>query len=64
MLDVRNTNSLVDFTSNCEELSFSSSDVSYMVNHFGDWPVVWVDVQYWGSNIISYTSIWDNNQGV
>jgi len=64
MLDVRNTNSLVDSTSNYKELGFSGSNVNHMVNHFGDWPIVWVDVQYWGSNVISYTSIQNNNQGV
>ena len=64
MLDIRNINGLVDSTPNCEELSFSGSDINHIVDRFGDWPVVWVDVQYWSSNIISYTSVWNNNQGV
>ena len=40
MLNIRNTNSLVDSTSNCKELGFS------------------------GSDIISYTSVQNNSQGV
>ena len=41
MLD---TDGLVDSTSDCEELSFSSSDVYYVVNCFDDWSVVRVDM--------------------
>ena len=35
-----------------------------MVNHFNDWPVMQVDVWYWGNNVIFYTSIWNDNQEV
>ena len=58
MLD---TDGLVDSTSDCEELSFSISDVYYVVNCFDDWSVVRVDMWYGDSNIISYASIWENH---
>jgi len=61
MLD---TDGLVDSTSDCEELSFSNSDVYYVVNCFDNWSVVWVDMWYGGSNVISYASIWDDHWGM
>ena len=60
MLDVRDVVGLVDYVFDCKELGFSGSDVDYMVNCFDDQSVVQVDMWYGGSNIISYTSIWDN----
>ena len=64
MLNVRNTNSLVDTTSDSEELGFCGSDVNHMVNHFDDWLIVWVDMWYWGGNIISYTCVQNNDYGM
>jgi len=48
---------LVDSTSDCEELDFSGSNIDCMVNYFDDQSVVWVDMWYGGSNVISYASI-------
>ena len=53
-----------DSTFNCKELSFNGSDINCIVNHFNNWPIVQVNVWYWGSNAIFYTSIWNDNQGV
>ena len=32
-----------------------------MMNYFGDWPVVWVNVHYRGSDVVFYTSICNDN---
>jgi len=31
------------------------------MNCFSDWPVVWVNVRYRGSDIVSYTSVCNDN---
>jgi len=61
MFDVKDTNSLVDTASNDEELEFSSCDIDCMMNCFDNWFIMQVNMWYWDSNIISYTSIKYNN---
>jgi len=64
MFNVRNTNNLVDTTSNGKELGFSSCNVDHIMNYFDNWFIMWVNVQNWGSNIISYTGIGYNDERV
>jgi len=61
LTDIGKTCSLVDTTSYCEELCFSSCDVYSMMNHLDNWVVMDVDVSYQSSNLILYTGIWYNN---
>ena len=61
LTDVRKICSLVDTTSYCEELCFSSCDVYSMMNCLNNWVVMDIDISYWSSNLILYTGIWYNN---
>jgi len=64
MIDVRDTNSLVDTTSNGEELCFSGRDINSMMTCLNDWTIVRVNVWYWGCNMIFYTGVRYNNERV
>jgi len=58
---VATTNSLVDTVSNGKELGFSSCDIDCIMDHLDNWFIIWINMWYWNSNIISYTGIGYNN---
>ena len=61
MLDMWNTNCLVDIISYSEKLCFSGGYVNGLVTCFDDWPIKWMNMWDWGSDLIFYAHIKNNN---
>ena len=61
LTDVGKIHSLIDTTSYCKELCFSSYDVYSMMNCLDNWVVVDMDMSYWSSDLILYTGIQYND---
>ena len=56
-IDVGQISSLVNTTSDDEELNFSRYNVNSMIDYLDNWTIMDIDVCYQSSNLILYTYI-------
>ena len=57
LIDVGQISSLVNTTSDDEELNFSRYNINSMIDYLDNWTIMDMDVCYQSSNLILYTYI-------
>ena len=62
IVDICDTNHLINTTLNGKQFGFSSYNIDHSVNCLDDRFIVWIDVQYWHGNMILDVSIKYNNR--
>ena len=63
MIDVSDTNCLVNTTLNGKQFGFSSYNIDYFVNHLDDRSVTWINIQDWCGYMVFNTGVrYDNGK--